>query len=186
MVYLTALWLPILTAAVLVFVGSALIHMVLPFHRGDYAELPEEHELRRAMREAGVEPGQYHFPHVGSPREFKEPEMVRRFEEGPVGFMVVQPSGAPEMGRHLAQWFVYCVVISTMVAYLTGRTLGPGTECLEVFRVSGTAAVLAYAGAVPIRSIWFGHAWSSTLKHVFDGVVYGLLTAGTFGWLWPA
>jgi hypothetical protein len=24
-----------------------------------------------------------------------------------------------------------------------------------------------------------------TIKHVIDGLIYGLLTAGTFGWLWP-
>jgi hypothetical protein len=27
--------------------------------------------------------------------------------------------------------------------------------------------------------------WSMTFKEVIDGLVYGLLTAGTFGWLWP-
>jgi len=24
------------------------------------------------------------------------------------------------------------------------------------------------------------------MKHAFDGLVYGLLTAGVFGWLWPS
>jgi len=24
-----------------------------------------------------------------------------------------------------------------------------------------------------------------TIKEVVDGLIYGLLTAGTFGWLWP-
>jgi hypothetical protein len=33
--------------------------------------------------------------------------------------------------------------------------------------------------------IWFGHTWGRTLKDVADGVIYGLLTAGIFGWLWP-
>jgi hypothetical protein len=27
--------------------------------------------------------------------------------------------------------------------------------------------------------------WGTTIKEVIDGLVYGLLTAGTFGWLWP-
>jgi hypothetical protein len=27
--------------------------------------------------------------------------------------------------------------------------------------------------------------WGATIKEVIDGLVYGLLTAGTFGWLWP-
>ena len=34
------------------------------------------------------------------------------------------------------------------------------------------------------------HSWKMkpckmTLKHAFDGLVYALLTAGIFGWLWP-
>jgi hypothetical protein len=27
--------------------------------------------------------------------------------------------------------------------------------------------------------------WSIVLKESFDGLIYSLLTAGTFGWLWP-
>jgi hypothetical protein len=27
--------------------------------------------------------------------------------------------------------------------------------------------------------------WSATLKNMFDGLLYALVTAGTFGWLWP-
>jgi hypothetical protein len=77
------------------------------------------------------------------------------------------------------------LVISTLVAYLAGRTLAAGTEYLAVFRVAGTAAILAYSGALPVAAIWFGRSWSSVFKEIFDGVVYGLLTAGVFGWLWP-
>jgi hypothetical protein len=25
-----------------------------------------------------------------------------------------------------------------------------------------------------------------TFKHIFDSLIYALLTAGVFGWLWPA
>jgi len=28
--------------------------------------------------------------------------------------------------------------------------------------------------------------WGSTLKSMADGLVYAMLTAGTFAWLWPA
>jgi hypothetical protein len=34
-------------------------------------------------------------------------------------------------------------------------------------------------------SIWYKKSWSGTLKNVFDGLVYGLVTGGVFGWLWP-
>jgi hypothetical protein len=35
-------------------------------------------------------------------------------------------------------------------------------------------------------SIWYWRAWSLTAKVVFDGLIYAMLTGGTFGWLWPA
>ena len=56
---------------------------------------------------------------------------------------------------------------------------------IAVFQIVGTVATLAYAGAAAIGSIWFGYLWSKTVKDIFDGIVYGLLTAGIFGWLWP-
>jgi hypothetical protein len=138
------------------------------------------------MRKEGVTPGNYMFPHAKSPAEMGAPEMVEKFRQGPVGFMHVLPSGPPVIGKNLFLWFVYSVVISFMVAYVTGRTLGPATEYLQVFRVAGTVAVLCYAAGEPLDSIWKGRKWSTTLKHMFDGVVYGLLTGGVFGWLWPA
>lgn len=186
MVGLTALWLPILLSAVIVFIASSIIHMALQIHRSDWGQLPHEAELLEALREAGVSRGQYVFPHAPSAKEMGSPEMKAKYEKGPMGFMIVMPPGMPAMGKNLALWFVYCIVIGIFVAYLTGRTLGPGTDYLEVFRVAGTAAILGYAGAEPIRSIWFAHTWSSTLKSVLDGAIYGLLTAGTFGWLWPS
>jgi hypothetical protein len=72
-----------------------------------------------------------------------------------------------------------------MAAYITGRTLGPGANYLDVFRFAGTTAFIAYAVAQWSDSIWYHRAWSTTLKNTFDGFVYALLTAGMFGWLWP-
>jgi len=185
MVPITALWLPILLSAVIVFVASSVIHMVLPFHKSDYRKLPDEERVLEALRAAGLTPGRtYHFPHT-THQEMKSPAAVEKFKRGPVGLMNVIPSGPPAMGKYLGQWFLYCVVIGVFVAYLTGRTRSPGTPYLEVFRVAGTIAFLGYAGAQLQDSIWKGQTWGVTFKHVFDGLIYGLLTAGTFGWLWP-
>ena len=62
MVSLTTLLLPILLAAVVVFVASSLIHMVLKYHQSDYRQLPEEEKLIGGLRPAGLTPGLYHFP----------------------------------------------------------------------------------------------------------------------------
>ena len=185
MVPITALWLPILLSALIVFVASSIIHMLLPIHKSDYRQLPEENRVLDTLRAAGVTPGRtYHFPYC-THKEMKSPEAVERFKRGPIGLLTVIPSGPPVMGKYLGQWFLYCVLIGVFVAYLTGRTLSRDTQYLDVFRVAGTTAFLGYAVAQIQDSIWKGQSWSVTLKHVFDGLIYGLLTAGTFGWLWP-
>lgn len=185
MVPITSLWLPILLSAVLVFVVSSVIHMVLAYHRTDFKKLPNEERLLEAVRKENVSPGDYIFPCPPSHKEMSSPEMREKYKRGPVGMVTLLPSGPPVMGKHLAQWFVYCVALGVVVAYLTGRILAPGSAYLSVFRFAGTAAFLGHAGAQPVASIWMGRAWSTTLKNVADGLVYALVTAGTFGWLWP-
>jgi hypothetical protein len=112
--------------------------------------------------------------------------MQEKYKQGPCGFMTVVPSGTPAMGKNLVQWFIYSIVIGIFVAYITSRTLSADAEYLSVFRIAGAVAFISYAmGYVP-NSIWMGVPWRSTLLHVFDGLIYGLVTAGMFGWLWPS
>jgi hypothetical protein len=99
--------------------------------------------------------------------------------------MAILPSGPPVMPKFLGLWFGYCLLISFFVAYLSAQTVAQGAYYLVVFRVVGTAAFLAYGLANLSNSIWKGQTWSMTIKEVIDGLVYALLTAGTFGWLWP-
>lgn len=185
MVPLTALWLPILLAAVIVFFGSSLLHMVLRYHRGDYRQIPQEDAVISSLRSAGVTRGVYMFPYASDPKECKKPEMQEKFQKGPVGILTVIPSGPMKMGRYLGLWFAYCLLISFFIAYVTGRTLPPGTNYLQVFRVAGTVGFMTYGLSHISNFIWGGQPGSTTAKHVVDGLIYGLLTAGTFGWLWP-
>lgn len=185
MVPLLSLWIPILLAAVIVFGVSSIIHMLLPYHRTDFRKVPQENEVMAALRAFDIPPGDYAMPYAQTPAEMKAPEFIERRNAGPVAIMTVVESGPPAMGKNLAQWFVYCVVVGIFAAYMTGRALGPGADYLGVFRFAGTMAFAGYALGLLQNSIWYGRAWSTTLKSVFDGLIYALLTAGTFGWLWP-
>ncbi len=184
MVPVTALWLPILLSAVIVFFASFIMHMLLPYHHGDYRKVPDEDKVRAALRATGVTRGLYMFPFC-SHKEMKSPEMIAKFKEGPVATMTVFPSGPPAMPKFLGMWFVYCLIIGFFVAYLTGRTVAAGAPYPAVFRVVGTAGFMAYGLGQLSNGIWKGQPWSVVIKEVIDGLVYGLLTAGTFGWLWP-
>jgi hypothetical protein len=185
MIPLTALWLLILLSAVIVFFASFIIHMVLGYHKSDYRKLPDEETVTDALRNAGVIRGPaYFFPYF-SFKEMKSPPVIEKMKRGPVGLLTVLRSGPPAMGKNMVQWFLYCVVISTFAAYLSSRTLAPGTAFLRVFRVVGTTAFLGYGAAHAQESIWNGRSWVVTLKHLFDSLIYAVLIAGVFGWLWP-
>jgi len=184
MVSLPALWLPILLSAVIVFIASSIMHTVLPYHHSDYQPLPDEEKVLVALRAAGVKRGLYNFPHC-THKEMKSPAMIEKYKQGPIGILTVFPSGPPALPKFLAQWFFFCLLLSFFIAYITGRTVSPGTEYLRVFRIAGTVGFLAYGLGNLSNGIWKGQAWGATLKEVFDGLIYGLLTAGTFGWLWP-
>jgi hypothetical protein len=184
MVPLSVLWLPIVLAAVIVFVASSIIHMLLPYHRSDYHKLPDEDKLLAALRPAGLRRGLYAFPFC-THKDMKSPAMIEKYKQGPVGFMTVFHNGPPAMPKFLGQWFVYCLIIGFFVAYITGRTVAPGADYKAVFRVAGATAFLAYGLGHLSNGIWKGQTWSMTIKEVFDGLIYALLTAGTFGWLWP-
>jgi hypothetical protein len=180
-----SLWLPIVVSAIAVFAASSVVHMVFSYHRSDFKGVPSEDELMKSLREAGVPPGEYVIPYCASPKEMNEPEFVKKVEEGPVAMLTVWPGGF-EMGKSLGLWFVYCLLMGVFVAYMTGRALAPAAHYLEVFRIAGASAFGAYALALMQNSIWFKRGWSSTFKSMFDGLIYAVLTAGVFGWLWPA
>jgi len=186
MVPLGSLVLPILLATILVFVASSLVWTVLQWHKSDWKHVDREEAIMTAIRGAGLTAGQYTFPRAAAaqPKTWSE-EDARKVREGPMGMLVIWPPGPPQMAKALGLWFVLILVISFVVAYLASRTIAPGADYLHVFRVTGTASILAYGAAVPSNAIFFGHDWVSTFRHLADAVLYGLLTAGVFGWLWP-
>ena len=186
MVSIPSLWIPILLSAVIVFVASSIIHMVLRYHRTDFGKVPKEDEVMEGLRKANIPPGEYVIPCAGGMKEMKSPEYIEKTTKGPVAFMTVIENGPPAMAKSLVLWFVYSIVVSIFAAYITSRALGPGAPYLSVFRFAGCTAFIGYSLALLQNSIWYKRSWVITLKSTFDGLVYGLLTAGTFGWLWPA
>jgi len=185
MVPLISLWMPIVLSAVIVFVASSIIHMVLPYHRSDLRRLAKEDEVMEALRRFDIPPGDYGMPLAGSMKDMRKPEFIEKMKAGPVVFMTVVPSGPPSMGLSLVLWFFYSIVVSVFGAYIAGRALPAGASYLAVFRFAGCTAFAAYSLALLQNSIWYKRNWGTTVKSIFDGLVYALLTAGTFGWLWP-
>ncbi|MBM4170217.1 MAG: hypothetical protein FJ215_13830 [Ignavibacteria bacterium] len=186
MVSILSLWLPILVSAVFVFIISSIIHMVFSYHRNDYKGLPKESEVMDALRPFNIPPGEYVVPFANTMEERKGDAFTEKVTKGPVAFMTVLKPGMPTMGKELFLWFVYSIIVGIFAAYIAGRALEPGAHYLAVFRFAGATAFVGYALALMQHSIWYKRTWSTTFKSMFDGLIYALVTAGTFGWLWPA
>ncbi len=185
MVPVLTLWLPILLSAVFVFIVSSFIHMVLPYHQKDFRKLDKEDEALAALRKLAIPSGDYIVPCGGSMKAMKDPAFVEKWKQGPIVFMTVLTPQQAGMGASLVGWFIFNLVISVFAAYIAGRALQPGAHYLDVFRFAGATAFIGYAGALWQNTIWYKRALSTTLKSTFDGLIYALVTAGTFGWLWP-
>jgi hypothetical protein len=179
-VTILSLWLPILLSAVIVWVLSSLVWTVMPHRKKEFSGAPNEEAVRSALRDAA--PGQYWVPWG---QDFKDAGLHQKYKEGPTGIIQLWQPGMPNMPKNLGLSYLYYVVVGIVVAYITSRTLGSGAEYLQVHRVAGCVAWVAYSFAVIPESIWFGRPWSSTVKTLFEALAYGLFTGGVFGWLWP-
>jgi len=141
--------------------------------------------VQASMRANPPAPGQYALPWARDPKVFEDPAMKERMNKGPRAYITIVPNGVPPMGPMMLKAFIYNVIVSLLVAYVAWHALGAGAEYLAVFRVVGATSMMSYILAMVPESIWFGRPWRTFRLQVLDGVVYGLFTAGVFGWLWP-
>lgn len=183
--HLSTLWLPILLSGVGVFIISSILHTLLPWHKSDYGKLAEEEKVLGALRGFSIPAGDYLAPCPQSREEMMSPEWKAKREKGPSIIMTVLPTGPFSMTKNLVQWFIYTLVVGVFAGYVAGRALLPGADYLQVFRFAGVTAFSCYSLALAQNSIWFAKSWKSTIKSMLDGLLYGLITAGFFGWLWP-
>ena len=183
-VALVDLWLAILISAVVLFVAGFVLNMVLPHHKSDFAQAPDEKALLEQLRSSGVKRGQYFLPYCGDYKELKDPEKKKVYDAGPHGLLRILP-GPPPMGSNLVKTFIWYLVVAVFVAYLAQISLQGGAGFLSVFRFTATAGVMAYCLGPLGEVIWFQPPPRVALNHFIDGAVYGLLTGVVFAFLWP-
>ncbi len=182
-VTLLSLWSPVVLSAVGVFLAGNLVWIVLRYHQSDWKKLPDEDAVRDNLKK--LEAGSYSVPFCADFKQRDDAVWQAKYEAGPVLTINVFKQGPVSSVKPLAQWMTYCLVISTLVAYVAGTALAAGTSFSKVFQVTATVAFLAYSGSSALGSIWFGQPWRRTANDILDGLIYGFLTAAIFGWLWP-
>jgi hypothetical protein len=183
MVSLVDLWLPILLSAVLVFVASSVIHMALRWHSKDFKRFAAEDAVMNALRPFNLAPGDYAAPLAESMAHMSSAEFKAKQSRGPSFALTILANTS--IGRNLVKWFLYSIVIALFAAYVASLTLPPGTSYMTVFRVTSTVAFASYALALWQNWIWYSRGLGYTVRTTIDGLLYGLLTGGAFGWLWP-
>jgi hypothetical protein len=180
---LLSLWQPILASAVLVFIVSSIIHMALPWHKGDYRTIPNQDAVMDALRSFNIPRGDYMVPRCGSMQEMKTPEFKAKMQRGPV-FIATFMSGEMAIGKCMVLWFVYLLVISYFAAYVGAHAGAFGPYAIHSRRIVGITAFLGYGGALCQASIWYQRSWGTTLRSLIDSVIYAAVTATTFACLW--
>jgi hypothetical protein len=182
---LLALWLPIVVSAVAVFVISSLIHMVFKYHAGDYAGFANEDAVRDVLRAGGpVQGKKYVVPYCSDMKQMATEAMKRKYAEGPTAVVAFGPTGQPNMGKHLGQWFVLCVIVSSIAAFLTAKAHGLDAPAQGAAKFAGVVAFISYGVGTIQESIWMYRSWTSTAKYLVDSALYSIGTWAVFLWLW--
>lgn len=178
-------WLPILLSAVVVFVISSLVHMVLKWHSSDYRTLGNEEAVRAAIRAGNNGPGRYVMPHCREMKEMGSPEMQAKYREGPVGHLTLLPNGMPNMGKYLTIWFLWSLVISIVAAYVASRLIPwDHAHARTAAKLIGAISFIAHGFGTVTESIWTGRPWGQSVKYLIDAALYAAGAGAVFCWLW--
>ena len=183
---LLLLWLPILVAAVSVFVASSLIHMVFKWHNSDYKPLANEDAVLATIRAGSPTPGLYVLPHCADMKDLQKEEMQKKFREGPVGFLTLKPPAAPAIGGALLKWFILNLVVAIIAGAIAMHIYGPRADANRAAcHLVAVISFLTYAGGSIQAGIWMGKPWVSVAKDQLDAAIYAVVSGLSFCWLWP-
>lgn len=183
--YLHLLWMPTLLTAIGVFIASALIHMVVQWHKSEYRKLENEDAVRDAIRAGSPAPGQYVLPYCAGMQQTQDATMQQKYRDGPIGFITLRRNGPPAMGGMLFQWFCYVLVVSAIAGAMAMRVFGTGGSGSGAGHLVGLVSFLTYTGGSVQYGIWMGKPWSGVILDALDGAIYGAIGMAVFTHLWP-
>ena len=181
----TSLLLPVVLAAIAVFIVSMLVHMAMPWHKSDYANVPDHDAAVAAIESLDLPPGDYAVPNARLPGGGRNPNFVADFERGPTFQMTMIPAGGMHMGKYTASWFGFMFLVAAIAAWVTGSIVPPGGSARAVFHYSAIITACSYGFGGWTQSIWYFRKWSTAFKGTFDAILYGLATGAVFMWMWP-
>jgi hypothetical protein len=178
------LWLPVLVSAVAVFIVSSIIHMVIRWHQHDEGAVPNEDAVADLLR--GLPAGEYRLPWAANMEDMKAPAFQEKVKRGPMARIGIwQGDMTTGFKRSLILWFAYSLVASFIAGHVALAALGRETDAHDIFHAVVLTAFAGYGLGLAQQSIWGPKKWWPTVKGMVDAVIYSLVTAGVFVWLWP-
>ena len=182
---MAGLWLPVLLTAVAVFMASSLVHMLFNWHNSSYRKLDNEDAVREAINAGKPQPGMYVLPYCADMKAMGEESMAAKMREGPVGFLSLRPSGEFSMGKPLLLWFLLTLVVAAFGGLQAWQYVGPGGSPGAAGHLVGMMSLGVYVLGGVSEGIWMGRSWTSVALYALDGLIYSVLSALIFMWLWP-
>lgn len=158
--------------------------MKSPWHKSDYPAVPNESALADAVRPLAIPPGNYVVPRPAGMADMKTPEFQEKVNRGPNMILTVIPNGPRPMTNFFVGWIVYLLVVTSVAAFAAWSVLPP-TPVQGVKKTVGFVYFVSFALGLWPESIWYHRKWSTTVKLTFDALIYAVITAFIFGWLWP-
>lgn len=176
------LWLPILLAGLATHIASTIAWTVMPHHKPEWNKLPVEDDLLDFLDQKQVAPEQYLFPYSEDGKEMSSPEFQEKMKTCCRGMLILWPS-PPNMGKAIGLTLAFFMVAALLIGYLASIAFEPGEDRMVVFRLVFMAGLLCHAAGPFPGVFWFRKYFA---MEVVDGIVYALITAALFAWLWPS
>jgi hypothetical protein len=164
---------------VVLFIWGAVAHMALGIGESSMKAMQNEEVVLAAMKENMKESGLYLFP-GGVPSndmtEAQQAELMRKWEQGPSGFLVFHPNGMPAMSAKTLLAELASNILATLVAaFLLSQALGSLTS------FGSRVLFVTLIGLVPFLSIsvsfwnWYGFPGGFTMGEFIEQVAgFGL------------
>jgi hypothetical protein len=90
------------------------------------------------------------------------------------------------MGKSLGLWFVWTLVVASFASLVALHTIPLNGDAHMAAHVIALISFVMYGAGSVQDFIWMGKPFSSMMKYLLDALIYSVVTALSFMWLWPS
>jgi hypothetical protein len=177
--------LPGILGGLVVFIWSAIAHMVLPIGEMGLKSIPQnEDAVFSALKSNISEPGLYFMPGIEmgkNPTEEQQKAWQAKYEAGPTALLVYHPTGEKPMSPgQLLRQLLFDIINGLIAAFIISLTVGSlGMRTVAVMLMG----LFAWVGVSLPHWNWYRFPASFTIGEGLDAVIGYLLGGLVIAWL---